>query len=276
MGVEAPATDDGCPESEAAQAAEGGRLGERDAVYFVSDAHFGLDRNERLRVTRFGGFAALVRAQAARLYIVGDFFDFWVEYKDAIRPEYFPVLHELRGIVEAGVPVHYIAGNHDFAMGSFMEKYVGLTLHRGCVDAEIQGRRIHISHGHRVGRGPAQRLSDALLANKTLQRLYKLLHPNIGVWLGELVSAASRMKSRKGEIPPAALEKYRRAARARLKSGKSDLVVFAHTHYGEVLRFSEGEYCNTGSWMDRYDYAVLRNGKITLMKWNPPQPPPPR
>jgi UDP-2,3-diacylglucosamine hydrolase len=275
LGVEAPIAG-GCPESEAPQTKDSGQPEGRGAVYFVSDAHFGLDRNERLRVTRFGGFAAHVRANAAQLYIVGDFFDFWVEYKDAIRPEYFPILYELRGIAEAGVPVHYVAGNHDFAMGSFMEKYVGLTLHRGCVDAEIQGRRLHISHGHKVGRRLAQRLSDTLLANKTLQRLYKLLHPNIGVWLGELVSAASRMKSRNGEIPPAALEKYRRAARARLKSGKSDLVVFAHTHYGEILRFSEGEYCNTGSWMDRYDYAVLRNGKITLMKWNPPQPPPPR
>ncbi|MDR2693498.1 MAG: UDP-2,3-diacylglucosamine diphosphatase [Chitinispirillales bacterium] len=266
MGVEAP-IDGGCPESEAPQAADSGRLSGREAVYFVSDAHFGLDRGERVRVERFGGFAAHVRANAAELYIVGDFFDFWVEYKNAVRPEYFPILYELRCIVDAGVPVRYIVGNHDFAMGSFLEKYVGLTLHRGCVDAELQGRRLHISHGHKVGRKRTQRLVDALLGNKMLQRLYKLLHPNIGVRFGALVSAVSKMGRRKRGVPPMALEKYRRAARARLKSGKSDLVVFAHTHYGEILRFSEGEYCNTGSWMDRYDYAVLRGGKIQLLKW---------
>jgi UDP-2,3-diacylglucosamine hydrolase len=266
LGVDAP-KDGGCPDFAASQAANGGRLRDRDAVYFVSDAHFGLDRGERARVARFRAFAAHARAHAAMLYIVGDFFDFWVEYKDAIRPEYFPILHELRCIADAGVAVHYVAGNHDFAMGNFMEKYVGLTLHRGCVDAELQGRRLHISHGHKVGRKLPQRLSDALLANKTLQRLYRLLHPNIGVRLGELVSALSKMSRRKTGVPPSALEKYRRAARARLKSGKSDLVIFAHTHYGEILRFNEGEYCNTGSWMDRYDYAVLRNGKIALMKW---------
>jgi UDP-2,3-diacylglucosamine hydrolase len=264
LGVEAPIDD---PELKAPQEADGGRLSGRDAVYFVSDAHFGLDGNERLRIARFGEFAAHVRARAAELYIAGDFFDFWIEYKNAVRPEYFPILHELRGIVDAGVPVRYVTGNHDFALGNFLEKYVGLTLCRGCVDVELQGRRIHISHGHKVGRGLGQRLSDALLANKTLQTLFKLLHPDIGVRLGEFISSISKMKRRKDGVPPAALEKYRRAARARLRSGKSDLVVFAHTHYGEILRFGEGEYCNIGSWMDRYDYAVLRGGKIQLLKW---------
>jgi UDP-2,3-diacylglucosamine hydrolase len=262
LGVETPAEDGPGDPTTPKAPADG-----RDAVYFVSDAHFGLDRSERERLNRFSAFAARVRERAAELYIVGDFFDFWVEYKDAIRPEYFPVLHELRSIVDAGVPIHYVAGNHDFALGNFMEKHVGLTLHRGCVDAELQGRRVHISHGHKVGRKLPQRLSDALLANRTLQRLYRSLHPNIGVRLGEFISGLSRMKQRKGGIPPEALEKYRRAARARLRSGKNDLVIFAHTHYGEVLKFAEGEYCNTGSWMDRYDYAVLRGGKIQLMRW---------
>jgi len=266
LGVETP-KDGGRTEPEAPETTGGDRPAGREAVYFVSDAHFGLDRSEQARIERFGRFAAHVRAHAAALYIVGDFFDFWIEYKDAVRPEYFPILHELRGIVEAGVEVHYIAGNHDFAMNGFMENYVGLTLHKGYVDTEIQGRRVHISHGHKVGRKLPQRVSDALLTNKTLQRVYGVLHPNIGVRLGEFISSRSRMKSRKTGIPPEALAKYRRAARAWLRSGKCDLVVFAHTHYGEILRFSEGEYCNTGSWMDRYDYAVLMGGKIALMKW---------
>lgn len=239
----------------------------RDAVYFVSDAHFGLDADERERIARFREFVAHVRANASDLYIVGDMFDFWVEYKCAVRPDYFPILYELRGLVDSGVRVCYVAGNHDFALGGFLEKHVGLTLRSGCLDVELQGRRVHISHGHRVGRGVLQRLVDALLRNRVLQRLYRLIHPNIGVRLGAFVSARSKMKQRAVGVPPAALEKYRRAARARLRSGKSDLVVFAHTHYGEVLRFNEGEYCNTGSWMDRYDYAVLRGGKIVLMKW---------
>jgi UDP-2,3-diacylglucosamine hydrolase len=239
----------------------------RDAVFFVSDAHFGLDAGDRDRAARFRELAAHIRAHASELYLVGDMFDFWIEYGNAIRPGYFGVLHELRGIVEAGVPVRYVAGNHDFAVGSFLEKHVGLTLHRGCVDAELQGRRLHISHGHRVGMGPAQRLIDAMLRNKTLQALYRLIHPNLGVALGAFVSAASKARSRRTSVPGKALERYRRAARARLKAGKCDLVVFAHTHYGEVLRWNEGEYCNTGSWMDRYEYAVLRDGKISLLKW---------
>jgi UDP-2,3-diacylglucosamine hydrolase len=239
----------------------------RDAVFFVSDAHFGLDADERERVARFSELSALARERASELYIVGDLFDFWIEYRRAIRPDYFAVLHELRGLVEAGVRVCYVAGNHDFALGEFLEKRVGLTLHRGCVDAEIQGRRVHISHGDRVNRSGAHKLAAALLSNRFLQSAYRLIHPDIGVRIGEFLSSLGKTNRRNAGMTAQGLEKYRRAARARLLTGQSDLVVFAHTHYGEILRFSEGEYCNIGSWMDRYDYAVMRGGKIQLLKW---------
>jgi len=223
---------------------------------------------DRNRIARFRELAAHIRAHASELYLVGDMFDFWIEYGSAIRPGYFGVLHELRGIVEAGVPVRYVAGNHDFAVGNFLEKHVGLTLHRGCVNAELQGRKLHISHGHRIGMDLTQRLIDAMLRNKALQAFYKLLHPSLGVAIGAFVSAASKAKSRRAGVPVKALERYRRTARARLKAGKCDLVVFAHTHYGEVLRWNEGEYCNTGSWMDKREYAVLQGGKISLLRWD--------
>jgi UDP-2,3-diacylglucosamine hydrolase len=241
--------------------------GGRDAVYFISDAHFGLDADERVKTGRFAELIAQMCERATDVFIVGDLFDFWIEYKSAIRRDSFLVLHELRKLAEVGVRVHYVAGNHDFAIGSFLDEVVGVTVYHGCLNVERQGRKIHISHGDRVGKSSALRTLDVLLRNRFLQALYKLVHPDIGINLGWLFSAVSKDKHRYLGITPKDLKKYRRAAQARLALGKSDLVVFAHTHHADLVSFEEGDYCNTGSWIDNYDYAVMRDGKISQLTW---------
>jgi UDP-2,3-diacylglucosamine hydrolase len=240
----------------------------RDTVYFVSDAHFGLGADERTRVRLFGELMAEARRRGAALYVVGDLFDFWIEYRFAIRPDYFPVLHELRSLVEAGVEVHYLAGNHDFALGPFLEEAVGISVHSGCVDAQWQGRRLHISHGHRANKNKTLRIAGRFLRCKLLQTLYRTIHPNIGVRLGAFCSAMSKKACRRrGGTSAKSLERYRLAAQARLRTGKNDLVVYAHTHRRELVSLDGGEYCNIGSWIEHYDYAILRDGRIQLRKW---------
>jgi len=239
----------------------------RDTVYFVSDAHFGLGGDEAERIARFSEFAAEVRRRATDLYVVGDMFDFWIEYRSVIRRDYFPVLYELRRVADSGVRVRYVAGNHDFALGRFLEDAVGVAIHRGCVDAELQGRRVHVSHGDRVRKGAALRIVDRLLRSGFLQSLYRVIHPDLGIKIGSAVSAASKKRRGAADISARNLEKYRNAARARLNGGKCDLVVFAHTHHAELTSIGGGEYCNTGSWMTGRDYATLRGGRIQLLKW---------
>ena len=244
---------------------------ERDAVYFVSDAHFGLTAGahgagEREKVKRFRELSAQMRARAADLYILGDLFDFWIEYSMAIRPDYFPVLHELRGLVESGVRVHYLVGNHDFALGPFLQEIVGVSVCHYALDVELQGRRVHMRHGDNVlKKNP---LTIKILRNRFCQKLYKAIHPNIGVRLGAYISALSRKRYDNIEISEEAREKYRQIARSCMKAQKCDLVIYGHTHYAEQISYREGEYCNIGSWMTRYDYAVMRGGKIQLMRWD--------
>ncbi|MDR2579121.1 MAG: UDP-2,3-diacylglucosamine diphosphatase [Chitinispirillales bacterium] len=239
---------------------------ERDAVYFVSDAHFGLGDDGR-RVELFAELAAQMRGRAAALYIAGDLFDFWIEYRRTIRSDYFRVLHELRALVEAGVSVHYAAGNHDFALGRFLEETVGIKISRGCIDVELQGREVHICHGDRIRKRYVFKIADRLLGNKTLQAVYRMIHPDIGVSLGAFCSAVLKERNRKPNVPSRNVKVCRQAAQALVKTGKSDLVIFAHTHYAERIKYDGGEYCNIGSWVNNYDYAVLRGGEIQLLKW---------
>ncbi|MCL2181874.1 MAG: UDP-2,3-diacylglucosamine diphosphatase [Chitinispirillia bacterium] len=240
---------------------------DRDAVYFVSDAHFGLDADEGGKVARFAELAAQMRARASDVFIVGDMFDFWIEYSSVIRRDYFPVLHEMRGLVEAGVRVHYIAGNHDFALGTFLEEAVGMRVHRGEAEIELQGRIALISHGDGILKSGILRITVVLLRNRLLQALYKAIHPTLGIWAGKSVSAVSKSKYRNAEVSPEIINKYRQAAEARIRGGGYGLVIFAHTHHADLVSFDGGDYCNTGSWLDNYDYAVLRDGRIQLMRW---------
>ncbi|MCL2688785.1 MAG: UDP-2,3-diacylglucosamine diphosphatase [Chitinispirillia bacterium] len=240
-------------------------MSSRDTVYFISDAHFGIGtKSPDYRVELFKDLTAQMCERATDLFIVGDLFDFWIEYRFAIRPDYFPILHELRRLVEAGVKVHYLAGNHDFAFGPFLKKTIGISIYNDTLQLELQGRKVHLCHGDGILRHDVSyRISKIFLRNKLLQKLYKIIHPDIGVAFGIYCSKSHRKYSELRRTPEI-IEKYRRAARKRMKQKACDLVVFGHTHYGEIHKFDEGEYCNTGAWMNHYNYAVLRDGNIEL------------
>lgn len=233
-------------------------------AYFISDAHLGTrlpgydQREEEMLL-----FLRELRGSASHLFIVGDLFDFWIEYTHAIRPIYFPVLHELRSLVEDGVELHYLAGNHDFALGPFLSDTVGITIHPDHFATRLQGKKVHLYHGDGLlRRDVGYRLLRRVLRNPLNQRLYKMLHPNVGVPLAGLFSRSSRkfMRAFDRKIP---LDEYRVWARGRLEDG-NDLVVLGHTHHPEICDFGGRVYCNTGEWIRRYSYARMEDGEITL------------
>jgi UDP-2,3-diacylglucosamine hydrolase len=238
-------------------------------VYFISDAHLGVsiagntDREEHLLA-----FLRSIAPKAGALYIVGDLFDFWIEYKHAIRPDYFPLLHELRSLVEQGVEVHYLAGNHDFALGSFLTDTIGLHIHPNTCEPIIQGKKLHIYHGDGLIRmDVGYRILKKILRNPFNQKLYKLLHPGIGVPLGSLCSGSSRKVTSKRRHE-AFLEEYRRCARKQLHND-TDIVVYGHTHCPEIHYWGNKTYCNTGEWIHIFTYAVLEHGRMRLWQYFP-------
>jgi UDP-2,3-diacylglucosamine hydrolase len=240
----------------------------RKKICFLSDAHFGVpvpgydDREERFR-----WFCEQEAHAWSDLYIVGDLFDFWVEYRWAIRPDYFNVLHQLRQLVGQGIKVHYLAGNHDFALGPFLRKTIGLAVYPGAIDRKLQGRRFHIYHGDGLLKKDfGYRILKKLLRNRVNQWLYKLMHPNIGVPLGSFISGSSRKYLDRPEGNHF-LKEYRECARSQLKKGY-DVVMYGHVHYPDFVRYGElGTYCNVGAWLKYCSYAILEGGELTLLKF---------
>ncbi len=127
------------------------------ALYIFSDAHLGAGppETDRHKLDRIAQLFALVRADGDRLVILGDLFDFWFEYKHAIPKGHTQALFMLKELTQAGVHVDYVSGNHDFWMGDFFQRELGLTVHRDRLELTYAGRRLLLMHGD--GLAPADR-----------------------------------------------------------------------------------------------------------------------
>ncbi len=238
-------------------------------IYLVSDAHIGAPFPDALLWEReFITFIDGIPDGTEALYILGDLFDFWIEYGCAIRADYFNVLHALRNLAGRGVAIHYFAGNHDFAFGPFITKTLGMIVHSGHVVAELQGKRVHLYHGDGlIRRDITYRMLKRLLRNPLNQALYKLLPAGIGISLASFFSASSR-KAGERFMNEKIVDEYRRHAFSCLEKG-SDIVFFGHSHHAELCRWGDKTYCNTGSWMRHYNYATLAGGEVRLWSYRP-------
>ena len=244
------------------------------STYFISDAHLGLSlRGGEGRQEALSSFLAEISSRARRLVIGGDFFDFWIEYRRAIRPDYFSILHRLRTLVEAGVEVHFCAGNHDFGAGRFLREEMGFQVYPRQASFAISGLRIRVEHGDGLlKKDYAGRFFRRVLQRPFFQGAYRFLHPNLGVALAQGLSGLSRKRGIFSTTPEQ-LAEYRDIARRRLQEG-CDIVFLGHTHIPELVRFPEGIYCNTGGWLGSYSFALLQeDGQLSLWRYHPGKEP---
>ena len=149
--------------------------------YFISDAHLGADTRqaEAEREKILLGFLHWIGDRAQRLYIVGDLFDFWFEYRSVVSRRAFPVVCALRRLVDAGVEVTWMGGNHDYWLGDFLRDEVGLRVMRVPLEVTLEGRRILLIHGDglagRQDRG--YRVLRAVIRAPLSESLFRLIHP---------------------------------------------------------------------------------------------------
>lgn len=239
------------------------------AVYFISDAHLGRSlTGARDRDKHLVDFLDEISAKAESLFILGDLFDFWFEYRCAIRPDYFAVLYALKSLHLKGVGIHYLAGNHDFALGPFLDTQVGIRILAAPCVIQLQGRRLLLAHGDGVLAGDTvSRILQRVLRNPLNQTLYRWVHPDLGIPLGLFFSRLSQRharKKRQGDKYKA----YRRWAAAQLDLGH-DMVLFGHTHHAEIVNIRGKVYCNTGHWLGPYTFARLKDGELSLLTYRP-------
>ncbi len=240
--------------------------------YFISDAHLGKNlpypaHREQILID----FLNHIRDDADHLFILGDLFDFWVEYRHAIRPDYFNVLCSLKSLVQHGVKIHYIAGNHDFALGTFLTDYIGIQIHLDSWKMMDGTHRIYLTHGDGlISDDKGYQVLKYFLRNPILQHGYRLLHPDIGVGLASFFSKLSRSRG-KQKVPKFGPKHYRQAAWSLADKG-FDMVLMGHTHQPEIIVRHDKIYCNTGDWIKSFTYASLESNTLRLWRYRPGKP----
>lgn len=237
------------------------------AVYFFSDAHLGTDPAgvEASREQRLHRFLASLRDRASSVYIVGDLFDFWFEWRTAIPRRYFATLAELRRLREARVEITYLNGNHDFWLGPFLSEELDLRVSPGPLALTLQGRRLWIHHGDGlIGGDLGYRLLKRVIRSPVSIGLYGLLHPDLGMPLANVCSRMSRRSRDTRQLDAGRL--VREIAAPRFAEG-FDAVMIGHFHHAHEHREGGRQFMVLGDWIDRFTYAVLRDGVLSLEVW---------
>ncbi len=235
---------------------------------FISDAHFGAEstEKEKHKAELFYSFLEYFESQDAELYIVGDLFDFWFEYKYAIPRRHFRIIAHLADLCRSGRNIHYLAGNHDFWLGSFMEKEVGLKLHTDDYIISEPECKIYICHGDGLLKNDyGYRFLKRVLRNKLNIWLYRLMHPDFGIPFALFFSNLSREHSKDDENYTDI--DYRQYAFNKIDEGY-DFVVLGHTHWPAMDKYKNGWYLNAGNWMEKFTFAEIDNCTPRLFKWD--------
>ena len=247
------------------------------AVYFVTDFHLGIptqeDSHEReLKLLRF---LDSIKADCEELFLMGDLFDFWYEYKSVVPKGFVRIQGKLAEFTDAGIPVHLFIGNHDLWCFGYLHDELGIQLHREPEIFMLKGKKFFLVHGD--GRGPGDKgykFLKKVFESRFNQWLFLHLHPDIGIRLALGWSHKHRLKKLKNEVergyydnvPETRLFQYAQEQAALDPS--IDFFVFGHQH--KPMQYASGDHALTtvvGNWIYDFTYAVFDGEKMELRRF---------
>ena len=242
------------------------------SVFFISDAHLGSWGIEhgRMQERRLVRFLDSIKHRASAVYLLGDMFDFWYEWRYAVPKGYTRFLGKLSELTDMGVEVHYFTGNHDIWMYGYLESECGVTVHREPVTMEIYDKVFFLAHGDGLGDPDRKfKLIRAVFHNRLCQRLFSMLHPRWSMWFGLTWAKHSRLKRADGKEPPYSGENKEHLvlfAKDYMKTHPNvDYYIFGHRHIELDLMLSKKvRMMILGDWVSQFTYAVFDGERMFL------------
>lgn len=238
-------------------------------VFFISDAHLGLENREREKEKEqtLVAFFDHVQHHGSQLFIVGDLFDAWFEYRTVIPKGFHRTLTALENLTNEGIDVHYLAGNHDYWMGNYFREYLGIHVYYEPFTKTIDGKTFYFHHGDGLAANDlGYRILKKILRNPFNIWLYSLLHPDIGITIAKMSSRKSRdytSTKHYGE------EDGLKAFAARKIDEGVDYVIMGHQHKPLLTPIGKGTYVNLGDWITHCTYAEFTKHSLKLKTWKP-------
>jgi len=247
----------------------------QDKIYFISDIHLGAPalKNNREREKLFVSWLDEIKKDASALFLMGDIFDYWFEYKTVVPRGFTRTLGKLAEIADSGIPVHFFTGNHDVWVFDYLPSELGVHVHREEMRVAFSGKKFFLAHGD--GLDPFDKgyhLLKKLFTNRFLQWLFSWLHPNWGVALAHAWSKKSRLT--KGMFVPFHGEEKEGLylfAKSTLEDEEVDYFIFGHRHLLLDLPIGKNtRYINLGDWISHFSYGVFDGEKFELKTYKGP------
>ncbi len=241
----------------------------RNKLYFASDFHLGAGSyvKYREREARLVRWLDTIKTDAAEVFLMGDVFDFWFEYKTVVPKGYIRFLGKLAELADAGIKIYLFKGNHDMWMFDYFEKELGATIISDELEIERSGKKFYLHHGDGLGPGDeSYKILKKIFRSKLCQWLFARIHPNLGVGIANYWSGHSRIANdNKPNAKPGQQEWLVIYSNQLLKTHFYDYLVFGHRHKPfDVQLNDKSRYINLGEWAPNNTYAVFDGETLSL------------
>ena len=244
-------------------------------IYFLSDAHLGslAIPHRRMQERRLVRFLDSIKEKAAAVYLLGDMFDFWYEYKYVVPKGFTRFLGKISELTDMGVEVHYFTGNHDIWAYDYLERECGVILHKQPLTVELYGKVFYLAHGDGLGdQGKGFKVIRSIFHNRLCQWAFSALHPRWGIWFGQTWAKHSRLKRPGGEEQPYMGEEREpllRFTRHYIQYHPNvDYFIYGHRHIEIDKQLTKkARVVVLGDWISQFSYVVYDGEHLFMSQY---------
>jgi UDP-2,3-diacylglucosamine hydrolase len=244
---------------------------EKNKYYFISDFHLGVPDYQRSieREKKIVRWLDKVKEDAKEIFILGDVFDFWFEYKTVVPKGYVRLLGKIAEITDLGTPVHFFTGNHDMWCYDYLPKETGVKMYKDPVSITLENKIFYLGHGDGLGPGDgAYKLLKQVFKNSVCQWIFGWMHPDLGIGIANFFSRKSRAANMQkdeiflGEENEWILQFCNEQIR---KGNQANYFIFGHRHLPLDIKLeNNSRYINLGEWINYCTYAVFDGKNLDL------------
>ncbi|MCA0131202.1 UDP-2,3-diacylglucosamine diphosphatase [Winogradskyella alexanderae] len=242
-------------------------------VYFASDNHLGAPTKQASlpREKKFVSWLNEIKKDAAAIFLIGDLFDFWFEYKTVVPKGFTRTLGKLAEISDSGTPIYYFVGNHDLWMRGYFEDELGISVFHKPQEFTIHNSTFFIGHGDGLGPGDkGYKRMKKVFTNPFFKWLFRWLHPDIGVKIAQYLSVKNKLISGDDDATFLGEDKEWLVAysKRKLESKHHDYFIFGHRHLPLEIELSEAsKYFNLGDWIQYFTYGEFDGNLFNLKSY---------
>lgn len=242
-------------------------------TYFASDQHFGAPSVEesKIREQKFVNWLNFIKKDADVLFLLGDLFDFWFEYAQAVPKGFVRVLGKLAELSDQGIEIHFFVGNHDLWMHDYFEKELNIPVYHQPKEFIINNKSFFIGHGDGLGpEDKGYKRMKKVFANPVSKWFFRWLHPDVGIRLGHYLSVKNKLISGAEDVKFLGEENEWLVQYSKMKLTEKhyDYFVFGHRHLPlEITISGSSKYINTGDWITHFTYGEFDGNQFILKKY---------